>query len=153
MGTFALTSSGFTEGSAIPKKYACPSDTSPDLSWTPPPSSAASYAVVLTDESNNLDHWVIWDVPGASNSLPEGIQQVANPPAPAGAKQAKSFDGVTFGYRGPCPGNQHTYRFELYAESVGTLPNVTTASSIAAVITELEKTKIATATLTGTYTP
>lgn len=156
MAAFSLTSTGFSEGMVIPVKYACKPagmDVSPDLSWTTGPSGTLSYAVVLTDKTNNLIHWVIWDIPGGTAALPENVQKKANPAVPAGSQQVKSFDNSTFGYRGPCPPNTHTYEFAVFALDVATLPNVTTASSRMQVKAEILNHDLGSATLTGTYTP
>jgi len=154
MAAFALTSTGFTEGTAIPDKYACSGqNVSPDLGWTPGPAGTLSYAVLLTDKSNSLIHWAIWDIPGAVTSLPEQVENAANPATPAGAKQAKSYDNKTFGYLGPCPNNTHTYQFDVYALDVATLPNVTTASTRDEVAAEVLNHDLATASLSGTFTP
>jgi Raf kinase inhibitor-like YbhB/YbcL family protein len=156
MGAFALTSTGFTNGSAIPTTYACAPtgmNLSPDLTWTNSPTSALSYAVILTDKSNDLIHWVIWDIPSNVTSLPQHIAQLANPPTPAGAKQVKSYDDTTFGYLGPCPPSTHTYQFAVYALDVATLPTVTTSSTRADVEAAVMNHDLASATLTGTYTP
>lgn len=149
-----LTSTGFTEGTVIPDKYSCAGqNVSPDLSWTAGPAGTQSYAIVFTDKSNNLIHWVIWDIPPATSSLPEHVENAANPATPAGAKQAESYDGQTFGYLGPCPGNTHTYEFVAYAVDVAALPNVTTASSRNEVETEILAHDLASAALSGTFTP
>ena len=104
MAAFTLSSTGFTEGTAIPVKYTCKgSDVSPDLTWTAGPAGTLSYAVVLTDKSNMLVHWAIWDIPSTVTSLPENLEQVANPTAPAGSKQTKTPQGNASGYYGPCP--------------------------------------------------
>ena len=154
MADFALTSTGFTEGAPIPPQYACDQkNSSPDLSWTPGPTGTLSYAVVLTDKSNNLLHWVIWDIPGAATGLPAAVENTANPASPAGSKQVKSYDNKTFGYLGPCPPNEHTYEFAVFALDVATLPSVTTASTRAQVKVEILNHDLATTTLTGTYTP
>lgn len=156
MAAFALTSTGFSEGMEIPKKYACKpagADGSPDLSWTAGPTGTLSYAVVLTDKSNMFLHWVIWDIPSTTTALPAGVENKANPAVPAGSKQVKSFDGQTFGYRGPCPPSTHTYEFAVFALDVATLSGVTTASSRAQVDAEILNHDLGTATLTGTYTP
>lgn len=152
---FALTSTGFTEGAAIPAKYACAgANVSPDLAWTAgPPPGTKSYAVVFTDKSNNLIHWVIWDIPFAEAALPEHVANVANPPTPAGAKQVKSYDNQTFGYLGPCPPSQHTYEFAVHALDVATLSNVTTASARKDVAAEIAAHEVGAATLSGTFTP
>jgi Raf kinase inhibitor-like YbhB/YbcL family protein len=154
MAEFALTSTGVTEGAAIPPQYTCAGKNgSPDLTWTPGPAGTLSYAVVLTDKSNNLLHWVIWDIAGAATSLPAGVEKTANPAIPAGSRQAKSYDDKTFGYLGPCPPNVHTYEFAVFALDVAALPNVTTASTLTQVKAEILKHDLATTMLTGTYTP
>jgi Raf kinase inhibitor-like YbhB/YbcL family protein len=154
MADFALTSTGFTEGTPIPPKFACDQqNTSPDLAWTPGPIGTLSYAVVLTDKSDNLLHWVIWDIPGATTALPAAVENTANPASPAGSKQVKSYDNKTFGYLGPCPPNEHTYEFAAFALDVATLANVTTASTRAQVKAEILNHDLATTTLTGTYKP
>lgn len=154
MVAFALTSTGVTEGAAIPPQYACAGNNgSPDLTWTQGPAGTLGYAVVLTDKSNNLLHWVIWDIAGATTSLPAGVEKTANPAIPAGSKQGKSYDKKTFGYLGPCPPNTHTYEFAVFALDVAALPSVTTASTLAQVKAEILNHDLATTTLTGTYTP
>lgn len=154
MAAFALTSTGFSEGMEIPRKYACAdANGSPDLTWAPGPTGTLSYAVRLTDKSNNLIHWVIWDIPAATTGLPAGVEKKANPAIPAGSKQAKAYDNQTFGYLGPCPGKVHTYEFAVIALDVATLPNVTTASTRDQVNVEILNHDLGTATLTGTYTP
>ena len=154
IAAFSLTSTGFMEGTAIPAKYACAgANGSPDFAWTPGPIGTLSYAVVLTDKSNNLIHWVIWDIPGATTSLPASLENKANPAIPAGAKQAKAYDNATFGYLGPCPPSVHTYEFAVFALDVATLPSVTTASTRAEVKAAILSHDLGSATLTGTYTP
>ncbi|MEO5726584.1 MAG: YbhB/YbcL family Raf kinase inhibitor-like protein [Byssovorax sp.] len=154
MVAFALTSTGVTEGAAIPPQYACAGNNgSPDLTWTQGPAGTLSYAVVLTDKSNSLLHWVIWDIAGATTSLPAGVEKTANPAIPAGSKQGKSYDKKTFGYLGPCPPNMHIYEFAVFALDVAALPNVTTASTLTQVKAEILNHDLATTTLTGTYTP
>lgn len=150
----SLTSTGFSEGMVIPDKYACAGqNVSPDLSWTPGPAATQSYAIVFTDKSNNLIHWAIWDIPPATLSLPEHVENAAEPSTPAGAKQAESYDGQTFGYLGPCPGSTHTYEFVAYAVDVATLPGVTTASSRDEVEAALLDHDLDSAALSGTFTP
>ena len=148
-----LTSTAITEGGMIPTMYSCRGlDVSPPLAWTGGP-AAPGYAVVLTDLSNNLVHSIIWDIPGAVAALPENVAKVAEPPVPAGSKQPFAYDNQTRGYRGPCPPNQHTYQFALYAVDVRPLPEPTLASNRAAVLTAIRAHDTAMATLTATFTP
>src|SRR5262249_15198229 len=129
-GTFELTSTGFTDGAEIPAKYTCSgANVSPPLAWTGAPPGTQAYAVVLTDLSNSLTHWVIWDIPSSVAALTEHVANAAAPATPAGAKQVKSYDGTTFGYLGPCPPARHDYEFAVHAVDVATLPGVTSADT------------------------
>ncbi len=107
-----------------------------------------SYALVLQDTNNMLNHWVLWDVPAATTSLPEALATTAMLTMPAGAKQ-KAFSGM--GYMGPCPsGMTHTYTFTLYALNVATLTGVTTSSTTDALVTAIKAAKVASASLSAT---
>lgn len=148
----ALTSPALTEGGAIPIRHSCKGDNvSPPLAWTG--AIAPSWAVVLTDRSNNLVHAAIWDIPGAATGLPENIAKVAEPPDPAGSKQALAYDNQTPGYLGPCPQSQHTYEWKLYAVDAATLAGVTLQATRGDVVAALTAHATATATLTATFTP
>jgi hypothetical protein len=126
-------------------------NTSPELAWTGAPAAAKSWAIVLTDKSNNLVHWVIYDVPGTSAGLPANVEKAYQPANVQGAKQTTSYQPATRGYLGPCPPTEHTYQFALYALDVATLPNVTMSSTRTDAETEIKKHVVATATLTGKY--
>ncbi len=156
-GPAMLTSPVLTDGGIFPVRYTCTDTTtagrvSPPLEWTAIP-NARSYALVMTDTSINLIHWVLWDVDANTLGLAEGVANVALPPSPAGAKQTTSYDGATFGYRGPCPPSLHVYRFELHALDVATLPGVSTASTRAQVQAALAAHVLETASLTSSYGP
>jgi Raf kinase inhibitor-like YbhB/YbcL family protein len=112
----------------FPDEHTCAgADQSPPLSWSGGP-AAESYAVVMRDNGGQI-HWLIWDIPGDQRSLPASLPRQAVLAAPADAKQGLSYDGVTHGYLGPCPGGeQRQYRFVIYALDVATLPNVATSS-------------------------
>lgn len=151
-GAYRLTSSAWIEGGAIPVKHSCRgANVSPPLAWTP--MAGQGYALVISDNNNALVHCVLWDIPAATQVLPENIAKVAEPPTPAGAKQALAYDNQTRGYLGPCPPNQHTYEFALYAVSALPLPGLTLQSNRAAVVAAVMANQTAVATLTGTFTP
>ncbi len=152
-----LSSTVLTDGGTFPIRYTCTDTTtagrvSPPLAWTAVP-NARSYALVMTDTSINLIHWVLWDVDANTLQLAEGVANVAQPPSPAGAKQTTSYDGVTFGYRGPCPPSPHVYRFELHALDVATLPGVSTSSTRTQLQTALTAHVLETASFTSSYGP
>jgi hypothetical protein len=114
-----LTSSAFEDHGSIPRKYTCEgADVSPPLTIEGVPSDARSLALIVEDPDApdpaapkmTWVHWVMYDLPPATSSLPEGVS--------AAALHAR--DGVNdwkrTGYGGPCPpiGN-HRYFFRLYA--------------------------------------
>jgi hypothetical protein len=145
-----VTSTAFTEGGMIPQLHTCGGmNQSPPFAWPAGPAGTMSYALVMTDIMNlGFNHWMIWDIPAATTSLPTNVMKVANPAMPMGAKQNQSNG---FGYAGPCPGagTTHTYKFDVYALSVATLPNVTTASMRAQVMAEITKATLATGSISG----
>lgn len=152
--SICLTSTAFSDGGTIPVRHACAGmNLSVPLAWSAIP-TAQSYAVVMTDATNNLLHWVIWDIPSSTLSLPEGTAKLAQPPIPAGARQVLSYDGSTYGYLGPCPPVTHVYRFELFGLEVATLPGVSTTSTRAQVKTAIAAHAVSgTQALEGSYTP
>jgi Raf kinase inhibitor-like YbhB/YbcL family protein len=153
-GALALTSPSLTEGAAIDPAFTCNgANTSPQLDWTGAPAGAQSFAVVLTDKSNNLVHWVIFDVPAAATGLPANVEKVFAPGNVAGAHQTASYDPQVRGYNGPCPPAVHTYEFKLIALDVAALPGATMQTSRAQAVSLIGQHDLATATLTGTYTP
>ena len=151
LGGITLTSTALTEGGMFAAANTCAgAQDSLPLQWTAGPTGTMSYAVVLTDMTNNLVHYAIWDIPAATMSLPAALVKQAMPPSPAGAKQV-SFQNATKGYYGPCPGGStHTYRFVVYALDVATLPTVTTTSTPAQVVTQIQMHDLATGSLSGT---
>ena len=115
-----------------------------------------SFAVVLTDKSNNLVHSVIYDIPATLTGLPANVQKVYAPTVPTnltGTHQTTAYDNTTRGYLGPCPNVMHTYEFALYALPTATLPNSTMATNRAAAVTAIMANDLAVAKLTGTFTP
>src|ERR1700693_3200501 len=81
---FKLMSSAYTEGSMIPTQYSCadPNAASPAISWTNPPSGAATFAVIFHDAdaapmkgSMDVTHWIFWNVPGTSSSVAAGVDR------------------------------------------------------------------------------
>ena len=115
--TLAVSSTSFPDGAEIPAKYTG-QGTSPQLSWTGAPAGTMSYVLIMHDVdaaipagslNNDISHWVVWNIPASSTSIPEGG------PVPAGANQY-SLRGPQ--YMGPAPPAGHPYHhyiFEIYA--------------------------------------
>jgi Raf kinase inhibitor-like YbhB/YbcL family protein len=59
-------------------------------------------------------HWIIWNIPAQTTSLPEGVPKMGE--SGDGARQGRN-DFKRIGYGGPCPppGKPHRYFFKLYA--------------------------------------
>lgn len=116
--SFALSTTAFAAGGAIPKKYTCEgADVSPTLNWNDAPAGTQSFALIADDPDapvGTWTHWTIWDIPASSTSLPEGVPKVEQPTD--GGRQGKN-DFKHIGYGGPCPpaGRPHRYFFKLYA--------------------------------------
>lgn len=154
-GTMTLTSTAYAEGGVIPSAQACVGkggmNKSPPLAFGGAPAGTQSFAVVLTDKTNNLVHSAIYDIPAATLALPADVDKVYAPPDVAGAHQTASYSGLR-GYDGPCPPNTHTYQLKLYALSTATVPGATMATTKEQLVTLLA-TNLGSATLTATFTP
>jgi len=131
-GAMTLTSSVITEGGMFPDQNTCATSAndSPDLTWTAGPTGTMSYAMILLDTSNSLNHWIMWDIPASITSLPPQLDDMAMSTTITGAKQ-KAFQGN--GYTGPCPsGADHVYQFTVYALPVATLSGAMTSQQTSA---------------------
>ena len=114
----SVTSPAFEEGQAIPDNYTCEGQNiSPPIYWSQVPAGTESLALILEDPnapSGTFTHWVIFNIPADSTSLPEAVPTQET--LASGAVQGNnSFSKV--GYGGPCPpsGSPHHYRFTVYA--------------------------------------
>jgi Raf kinase inhibitor-like YbhB/YbcL family protein len=109
---FALTSTAFGEGDAIPREFSCDgTNVSPPLSWTGVPSGAAALVLVVDDpDARGFVHWIVLDLAGADGNLPKGVSPTADSP------QQGRNDFGDVGWGGPCPpSGTHRYRFTLTA--------------------------------------
>lgn len=149
--TMEITSEAFAAGESIPQKYTCDGDdVSPPLQWNEPPAGTQSFALVSDDPDAPVGTWVHWvrfNIPATTRSLPEAV--------PAGAELA---DGSRHGqnswnrtdYGGPCPpGGTHRYFFKLYA--LDTMLNLQSDADKEALLEAMEGHILAQAELMGTY--
>src|SRR6266446_1864790 len=117
-----MTTSAWEDGAVIPDKYtqaAGAAAPSPELKWSQVPMGTQSFVLLMHDpepvlakgSKMDITHWLVWNIPGTSTGLPEGMM---NGDLPDGTKQL-SLRGN--GYMGPgAPaGPYHHYTFELYA--------------------------------------
>jgi Raf kinase inhibitor-like YbhB/YbcL family protein len=116
--SLTISSSAFTNGGTIAKKFTCDgADVSPPLTWTDPPAGTKAFALLVDDPDapvGNWNHWVIWNLPANLRSLPEGVSKTTH--LPDGSEQGQN-DFHKPGYNGPCPpaGKPHRYFFKLFA--------------------------------------
>lgn len=148
----ALWSSAFEDGDTIPTAHTCDgAGTAPELSWGMGPAAAQSFVLVLRDETAQLDHYAVYDIPASVDTLPAALETTYQPNSVPGVQQTSSPFG--FGYFGPCPigGGSHTYAFELHALDLERLDGLDETSTTAAVRTAIEGHGLETAVLRGTY--
>nr|WP_245193035.1 YbhB/YbcL family Raf kinase inhibitor-like protein [Amycolatopsis alba] len=158
---FALSSTAFANGGLIPKVHECTSgggndpakkNESPPLAWSGAPAAAKSYAIVMRDlDNNNLIHWVIYDIPAATASLPQNVQHVYQPPVPAGSRQVYYRGSASlFGYQGPCsPSTVNTYEFVVHALNRASLTNLNSNSSTQTAARAITAASIGSAKISG----
>jgi Raf kinase inhibitor-like YbhB/YbcL family protein len=83
----------------------------PGLHWSGAPSGTRSLAVVMDDAAAPITpyiYWIVFDIGPQTTNIQAGE-------IPAGARQARNSKG-TIGYDPPCPvGQDHFYRFTVYA--------------------------------------
>jgi Raf kinase inhibitor-like YbhB/YbcL family protein len=142
-GKFSLSSpvlkAGGTMGEAqVFNGFGCQGgNVSPALSWSNPPAGTQSFALMVHDPDaptgSGWWHWIVYNIPATTTSLPAGAGGAQSTSLPAGAVQGRTDFG-TSGYGGPCPppGKPHHYYFRLYALKVAKLdvPKDATAAFI-----------------------
>ncbi|QCX74671.1 putative kinase inhibitor [Streptomyces sp. YIM 121038] len=158
---FALSSTAFADGGVIPKVHECTSgggsdpakrNESPPLAWSGAPAAAKSYAIVMRDLDNaNLIHWVIYDIPANTASLPQNVDHKYQPSTPAGARQVYYRGSASlYGYQGPCsPSTVNTYEFVVHALNQASLTSLNANSSTRTAAREIAAASIGSARITG----
>jgi Raf kinase inhibitor-like YbhB/YbcL family protein len=145
MTVMSLTSTAWSDGGMIPTKYSqAGPETSPAFSWSEVPEGTVSFVLMMRDldaasgpGTDEILHWMLWNIPAASRTLPEGLPQATQ--LPDGTRQISATGPY---YRGPgaaAAGPAHHYVFELYAldtmldvPPVGQSPALTRAAVLTA---------------------
>ena len=151
IGHFKLTSTDVRAGRPIPARFwgCADSGLSPQLSWSGAPAGTRSYAITLFDPDaptgSGFWHWVAWDVPASTTSLPTAAV------LPAGSVNGPNDGGGT-GYTGPCPPTgdiTHHYVFTVVALRAPSL-ELSPTTTPAAVGFNIGQNALASATFTAT---
>ena len=162
--TMTLASPDIKDGGTIAnqqvfKGFGCTGDNiSPALSWSGAPANTKSFAVSIYDPDaptgSGWWHWVVYNIPAGTTSLPKDAGDPSKGLMPKGAVQSRTDFG-TAGYGGPCPppgDKPHHYRITVFALDVDQLPNAKgDAASAALVGFDINFHTLAKATLTGMY--
>jgi Raf kinase inhibitor-like YbhB/YbcL family protein len=141
----SLTSTAWTDGGTIPAKYTQAGvQVSPPLAWTAP-DDAVSFVLIARDAdvaigngTDDLLHWMLWNIPKGTRALAEGVP-AANQ-LPDGTRQISASGPYYRGPGAPASGPAHHYVFEIYAldstidvPAVGQSPPLTRAAVMAAI--------------------
>jgi len=162
--TMTLSSPDIKDGGTIAnqqvfKGFGCTGDNiSPALSWSGAPANTKSFAISIYDPDaptgSGWWHWVVYNIPASTTSLPKDAGDPSKGLMPKGAVQSRTDFG-TVGYGGPCPppgDKPHHYRITVFALDVDQLPNAKgDAASAALVGFDINFHTLAKVTLTGMY--
>ena len=133
------------DGGVIPAPFSqAGRDQSPALSWSNVPEGVTSFVLIVHDldaaignGTDDLLHWMVWNIPGTENRLPAGVPQ--GPTRPDGSRQIGASGPYYRGPAAPASGPPHHYVFELFAldaavnvPAVGESPAATRAAVMAA---------------------
>ena len=161
-GHFSLTSPDLTPGGTIPTRnvanvMGCPGqNVSPALKWSGAPEGTKSFVVTTYDPDaptgSGFWHWVVYNIPASTTSLPAGAGDPKSGTLPAGATQGNT-DLSQPGYLGPCPpagDKPHRYIFTVYALKTAKL-EVPANATAAMVGFNVHANQLAKATLIGKW--
>jgi len=126
-GPFALSSADVKPGARIADKhvfnaFGCTGgNVSPALEWKNAPAGTKSFAVTVYDPDaptgSGWWHWVLFNMPAGTNSLPAGAGDGSGSKLPPGSVESRTDFGKP-GYGGPCPpqgDRPHRYIFTVHA--------------------------------------
>ena len=120
-----MTSTAWQDGGVIPDKFTQatgPQAVSPALSWSQVPPGTQSFVLLLHDpepvlnkgSKMDITHWLVWNIPGTSTGLPEGV---ATGELPDGTRQVSLRANAYMGpgapagpYHPRCPAVTNTSR-------------------------------------------
>jgi Raf kinase inhibitor-like YbhB/YbcL family protein len=122
-----MTVTGFPDGGQIPVRFsqaaegAAPGEgTSPAISWTNVPAGTQSFVLHMHDldvarnrTTDDQVHWLVWNIPPTTTSLPEGVPKGSS--RPDGSFQISATGPVYRGPGAPANGPLHHYMFEVFA--------------------------------------
>lgn len=112
-----METDAFPDGGIVPQKYAGRGGVQPGFKFSNAPAGTMSYAIIFHDidvalqnGTNDVLHWMAWNIPASANGIPEGK-------LPEGSVQGNNITGQPnyMGPGAPAGPRYHHYVFELYA--------------------------------------
>lgn len=121
VGALTLTTTAWTDGGAIPARHSqAGPEASPALSWSEAPDGTQSFVLLVHDldarvgdGTDDVLHWLVWNLPAEARNLPEAIPQGDS--VPGGGWQISATGPYYRGPGAPASGPAHHYVFELFA--------------------------------------
>ena len=112
-----METDAFPDGGIVPQKYAGRGGVQPGFKFSNAPQGTVSYAIIFHDldvalqnGTNDVLHWIAWNIPASANGIPEGK-------LPEGSVQGNNITNQPnyMGPGAPAGPRYHHYVFELYA--------------------------------------
>ena len=113
-----METDAFEDGGIVPNEFVMRGgNTQPGFTFSNVPDGTESFAIIfhdldvaLNNGTDDVLHWVVWNIPGDAGGIPEGG-------LPEGAVQGRNIAGQNsyFGPGAPAGPRYHHYVFELYA--------------------------------------
>ena len=114
-----METDAFPDGGIVPQKYAGRGGVQPGFKFSNAPQGTVSYAIIFHDldvalqnGTNDVLHWIAWNIPASANGIPEGK-------LPEGSVQGNNITNQPnyMGPGAPAGPRYHHYVFELYAQN------------------------------------
>lgn len=152
LSTMQLESAAFQHGGTIPAKHTGEGeDVSPAFTWSGAPDGTRSFAVICHDPDAPLItpggeygfvHWVLYDIPGSIDHLPEGV----------GKYTAGKNDFGNIGYNGPMPPEGHgVHHYYFWVLALKEAPGLDPGLTLWQLLERIEPAVIGMNRLIGTY--
>jgi Raf kinase inhibitor-like YbhB/YbcL family protein len=129
---------------------------SPQVTWTKGPASTKSYVVAMEDSDAQargapITHWVAFNIPASTTSLPGGLPPQGTAATPAGFTAGNNIRG-TAAYMGPGTPPKATHHYHLEVLALDTTLPLMTGASRADVASAIQGHVVGTGEVVGLFT-
>ena len=150
-----VSSPAFEYNGVLPEKYTADGEgISPPIEWAGVPAGAQAVVVLVEDADSPtpepIVHAIVWDMPGADATIPEGALQSRPRDTPSDAMGLNSYFNATYLPPDPPPGHgMHRYVFQVFA--LDTVPRFESPPGRTALLDCMRGHVLAKGLLIGTY--